>query len=287
MNSTQPKIFIVIVNYNGLEVLDSCLNSVFSSNYPNIEVVLVDNNSKDGSLEIAKRKYQKSHFIINDSNLGFAKAVNLGIRFSLEKMADYVLLLNSDAVLEKRAISNLIKNSSKDQSIGVLSPLIYDGYGEKIWFSGGKINWKKMKATHSKTAKEQFLLCDTDFLSGCAMFIKKDVFKKIGLFDERFFLYYEDVDFTFRAKKEGFSLCIDRTSTVFHKEISNKENKDKVYWLVLSGLIFFKKNSNLFYRFYYFFYIILRRIKNWINLRKKINTSDTLIRKAYLDYKKL
>jgi len=98
--SLQPKIFIIILNFNGQDVLAQCLSSVYQSDYLNFEVVVVDNNSSDGSLEQAMKSFSRVHFIKNSENFGFSKGNNVGIRWALEKFADYVLVLNNDAVID-------------------------------------------------------------------------------------------------------------------------------------------------------------------------------------------
>jgi GT2 family glycosyltransferase len=125
METNIPKIFIIILNYNGKETIKKCLDSVFYSDYSNFEVVVVDNDSKDGSFELAKSLYSKFHFIKNTKNSGFSAGNNVGIRFALEKMADYVFLLNNDAVLEKNTLSKLVEASEKETA-GIFSPLIYN-----------------------------------------------------------------------------------------------------------------------------------------------------------------
>ena len=143
-----PKVFIIVLNYNGRDVIKRCLSSVFKADYPNFEVIFVDNNSKDGSFEIAKANFSRAVFIRNEENLGFATGCNVGIKFALERMADYVLLLNMDTEVEKDFLSRLVEVAQSQDHIGLLSPVIFNGQNKQIWFSGGKINWLNMKSVH-------------------------------------------------------------------------------------------------------------------------------------------
>ena len=270
-----PKVFIVILNYNGKAVLKNTLESVYKLNYPNYEVVVVDNNSVDGSFEEARISFGKFNFIKNNQNVGFAAGNNVAIKWALEKMADYILLLNNDALIEKDALTNLIKAAQKNDKIGILSPVIYKGNSSQIWFSGGKIDWLRMRTEHLDNIKE------TQYITGCAMLIKKDVFKKIGLLDETFFLYYEDADFSFRAAKNGFKLKIVSEAKVFHFEKSS-ESLNKIYYLVRSGIIFFRKNSNFLFRIYIEFYLAMRKVKNKYDIKNNIDVEKAfLVKRAY------
>lgn len=280
---TSPKVFVIVLNYNGIETLSTCLTSIFQSNYNNFEVVVIDNNSKDGSFEKARHNFSRAHFIKNSSNIGFAQGNNVGIRFALEKFADYVFLLNNDATIEPTSLTTLIKNAEKNSRAGILSPIIKKADGNSIWFAGGNLNFKKMRAEHNfDIASSQPY--NTQYLSGCAMLIKKEVFKKIGLFDERYFLYYEDADLSFRAMKAGFDLLVVPQSSVVHLEQSNEKNNSKIYWLVLSGLIFFLTHTSGKQRLRMRSYIILRKTKNFYNLMVKKDRLALDIRKAFKDY---
>ena len=205
MTDNFPKVFIIILNYNGKETIQNCLKSVFQMDYPNFEVIVVDNDSKDGSLEIARNLFSKAHFIKNQTNIGFARGNNVAIRFALEKMADYIFLINNDAAVEADALDKLVQAAEKEKNIGIFSPVIWSG--DKIWFSGGEIKWTRMKTDHqNKIPKKEISLCE--YVTGCAMLIKKEVFKDTGLFDEDYFLYYEDADFCLRARKKGFRSAV-------------------------------------------------------------------------------
>ncbi|EKE15629.1 MAG: glycosyl transferase family protein [uncultured bacterium] len=282
---TYPKVFAIVLNYNGKDSLIPCLDSIYRSSYPNLEIIVIDNNSKDGSFEQAKEKFQKFHFIKNSQNLGFGAGNNVAIRFALEKMADYVFLLNNDALVEKDAIDKLVNEAEKNPRNGILSPLILSGNKKDVWFAGGKILWNKMRTIHLyKTLSSNPY--PTEYISGCAMLIRQKVFEEIGLFDEQFFLYYEDADLSIRACRHNFSLLMVPQAIAYHFEKSEQLNPQKLYWLVLSAVIFFKKNSTWTKKLWIIFYIFLRKMKNWFNLRIKKTEQALQIQRAFQDYKK-
>ncbi|MFA6047397.1 MAG: glycosyltransferase family 2 protein [Parcubacteria group bacterium] len=282
--SKYPKIFILVLNYNGAACIGACLNSIFKINYPNFEVVVVDNASTDGSLELARRQFSRCHFIKNESNIGFSAGNNVGIKFALERMADWILLLNQDTLVFENFLDKLLEAAHDDPQAGILSPVIMSD-SKKIWFSGGKIDWWKMRTTHLRYIKRT-LPYETEFISGCAMFIRSNVFRQTGLLDEDFFLYWEDADFSFRAKKDGFSLLVVPESRIIHLEKSEEKKESKVYWLVISGLMFFQKNSSGLLRWWLKIYYQLRKIKNWRDIKNGKNQLALAVKRAYDDFDK-
>ncbi|MDO8240570.1 MAG: glycosyltransferase family 2 protein [Candidatus Moranbacteria bacterium] len=278
-----PKVFVIILNYNGKDVIKKCLTSVFKLDYPNLEVVLVDNNSADGSLEMAKAAFSKINFIKNEENLGFGAGNNIGIRFALERMADFVLLLNNDTEVDKDFLTKLIEVAQADEKIGVLSPVIFDGNSKQIWFAGGKIDWLRMRTRHLQKAQTEDYY-DSDFITGCSMLVRAEVFKQIGLLDEDFFLYWEDADFSVRVKKAGFKNVVVSGSWIYHFEKSEQAKSNKIYWLVISGLIFFKKNTPFWLKPWIKTYVASRKIKNWLDVMLKKQEMALTVQKAYKDY---
>jgi len=280
-----PKVFIIILNYNGQAVIKNCLASVFKIDYPDFEVVVIDNNSNDGSFEFAKSNFSKAHFIKNEENLGYAAGNNVGIRFSLERMADYILLLNNDTEAEKDFLTRLVDAAEKDEKIGIACPVIFNGNNKQIWFSGGKIKWLTMKTAHqiSASAADSY---ETGLATGCAMLVRATVFKKIGLLDEDYFLYWEDTDFSLRSRRAGFKNIVVTGSWIYHFEKSEARPKQKTYWLVVSGLIFFQKNTPAILWPWIKFYIELRKLKNKVDLKFKRNELAETVCKAYADYNK-
>lgn len=276
-----PSVFVVILNYNGKETLPGCLSSVFHSDYPNMNVVVVDNASSDGSFEYARKNFSTANLIKNSANTGFARGSNVGIRLALEKFADYVFLLNNDAEIFPDTISHLVSAAEKSPRCGIISPLILGPQKNSIWFAGGKINWLKMNCSHILSVQSENTYA-TQYASGCAMLIKKEVFKKIGLFDEKFFLYYEDADLSIRASRSGFGIMVLPTAKALHYESSNKQNERKVYWLVLSALLFFKSDAPFLSQIWYLFFIPARRIRAYFSK----NIASMQVREAFSDFSK-
>ncbi len=242
------KVFIIILNWNGAKDTIDCLKSLENIDYPDFEILVVDNGSTDDS--VLKIKSQISNLknkvvlIENKENLGFPAGNNVGIKYALEYGADYVLLLNNDTVVDGNFLKEMVAVGESNALIGILGPKIYFYDDPKrIWFAGGSFNWFRGSAhigfgeidsQNYQSEKE------VGFITGCAMLVKKEVFaalgeprpagraalraslapserEKIGLLDERFFLYYEDTDFCLKAKKAGFKCFFAPKAKIWHK----------------------------------------------------------------------
>ena len=290
-----PKINIIVLNCNGKDVLKKCMAGLFRLDYPNFEVVVVDNNSIDGSLEDARQNFSRAIYIKNEQNLGFSAGNNIGIKYSLEKMANFVLLLSVDIEIDKNLLTKLVKAAEENPEAGIFSPIIFSGNSDKILFSGGKIDWWRMESEciinsgPPASATAEALRAggndNLDFISGDAMFIRAEVFKKIGLLDEVFFLSWADKDFSFRAKKAGFALTIATDSVARYFKNSEEENKShKIYWQTLSKLMFFQKNSPRYLKFWILFNIFLRKTKNQLDVKKNKTEINLAVEKAFGDF---
>ena len=234
-----PKVYIVILNWNRYEDTSECLASLSKlviKNY-SLNVTVVDNGSTDGS--VAKLKKNKKlnfniNFIETGKNLGYAAGNNVGIKYALENGADYVFILNNDTTVSPNIIEEFIKASNKYKNALVFTPKIYfaKGFefrkiykkmdlGKVIWSAGGSIDWGNVYATNThvdEVDKGQFQGSKiTDFASGAGMFIMAKAFKQYGLFDERYYMYLEDVDFCERVKRNGGKILYVGAAVMWHK----------------------------------------------------------------------
>lgn len=230
------RVSIVLVNWNSKASTLECLESIQSLNLKEINLltIVVDNGSTDGSLGPIQQKFPKTKIIETGSNLGFSKGSNIGIVHGLNQKSDYIWLLNNDTVVHKLALQELIKGLS-DLKAGIAGSKIYfypkrefhfNRYSEKdrgkvLWYAGGTIDWFNLYAFHRGVDEIDSGQYDevqtTDFVSGCSMFVKAEIFKRIGFLDELFYLYLEDVDFCIRAKKTGWALLFVPKSIIWHK----------------------------------------------------------------------
>ncbi|MFC1656345.1 glycosyltransferase family 2 protein [Patescibacteria group bacterium] len=215
---TDSKITIIIINWNGVSDTLDCLKSLKKTNYSNLEIIVVDNNSKDkNEPEIIKSHFPKIQLIKLNSNLGFSGGNNLGIKLALKNNADFIVLLNNDTVAEPNFLLETLKYVEDNPDVSIISPLIYT-YDQptKIWFSYGDYykTFASIKAVHKETNFDKEKIY---FVSGCCMMLKSKMLKKIGLFDDRFFAYFEDTDLCIRAKKAGYKISVAEKAIIYHK----------------------------------------------------------------------
>ncbi|MCL5090879.1 MAG: glycosyltransferase family 2 protein [Patescibacteria group bacterium] len=258
------KVFLLILNWNGGEMTVNCLNSlqyVKTDNF-DLQVVVVDNASTDESINQIKVESEKlkvkTKILQNKENLGYAEGNNVGIRYALENGADFVCLLNNDTRVDPSFINELVKTAGSDEKIGIVGGKIYfekgyefhkDRYSEKelgkvIWYAGGKIDWQNVYASHlgvDEVDNGQFdQVIETDFVNGCLMLVKREVFVKAGLIDNNYFLYLEDTDFSMKAKRKGFKLYYTPLSKIWHLNggSSGAGSKLQDYFITRNRLLF-------------------------------------------------
>src|SRR5438128_41996 len=201
---------VVIVNWNGRDDLLECLHSVTKSTYPYVRVIVVDNTSTDGSVAAIRATFPEVVILQSDTNIGLT-ANNLGIKEGLRQGTEYLLLLNNDTYVDPFCFSRLVEAAEANQMVGVLSPRIcYYSERDTIWYDGGELQrhrgmWRSRHICFNESSNGiPVSNYQVDFISGCAMFIKRDVVEVIGCIDSRFFAYWEDVDFSLRARRAGF-----------------------------------------------------------------------------------
>jgi len=283
------KLAIVILNFNGLDDTLACLDSIRKLKNDDIflETIVVDNFSSDGSQE-ALSKIEDINFIQNQDNLGYAGGNNVGIKYALKRRADAVLILNNDTIVEKSFVKNLVRAANKAD---IISPKIYfaKGYefhkkrysekdlGKVIWYAGGKIDWQNVIGKHvgvDAVDKGQFSKSAiTDFATGACMLVKREVFEKIGFFDEKYFLYLEDMDLCVRAKKAGFKILFEPRAAIWHKNaasIGGSGSSLQDYYFTKSRLLFALKFAKLRTKFAVF--------------RQVYSFKEKVKRKALLDF---
>ena len=227
----------VILNWNGKEDTLNCLASLnaLSLSSSSNKIILVDSHSTDGSVQAIRQQYPTIDIVESPTNQGYADGNTMGIKEALKWGADYIFILNNDVIVSDHTISELVSSLKRHEDWGIAAPKIYfsagreyhkeryqkNDLGHVIWYAGGMLDMNNILASHvgvDEVDSGQFDIPSvTDFASGCAMMIRRSVFEKTGFFDSRYFLYYEDLDFNMRVKKDGFLVGYCPTSYLWHK----------------------------------------------------------------------
>ncbi len=192
-----PIVHVLILNYNGRDHLEYCLPSVLETEYPETKVILIDNGSTDDSVSFTRTNYPQVEIFENGCNLGFAAGNNVGLRCALERGIEYVVLLNNDMRVDPRWLTHAVAVAEADPRTGVVG---FDTIGEYhlnadpdlVQFRERQLSWQKLEIT------------ETEHVAGCALFLRADLLRDVGLLDERFFAYGEEDDLQKRARRAGY-----------------------------------------------------------------------------------
>ncbi|MFZ3069297.1 MAG: glycosyltransferase family 2 protein [Microgenomates group bacterium] len=258
MKPKRTKVAVVTVNFNNSRITEDCIYSFAGISKKNIDLdlIVVDNGSVEEGSRKLEKKLPNVKFIYSKTNLGFAGGNNLGIEYALKTGATHILLINNDAtIVEKNFLSEMMKAKGD-----IVSPLVkYPNNGKLTFDYGGLVDKLFGRNTHLHSLPKNI----PDYFSGVCLLIKSKVFKKVGLLNDRFFLYYEDADFCLRAKKAGFKLGFCESSSIFHhlSTSANKFGKRKIYILANSHLWFCLKHLPFYSMPFYLSYNLYLRLK--------------------------
>jgi len=272
MKINKLSIAVILVNWKKYNLTSKCIDSLNKSNYKNFKIILVDNEYSEKSLIDLRNKHKELIVFKEKNNLGFAGGNNIGIRYALENDYDYIMLLNNDTEVKENFILPLVERIEKDHSLGAVQPLILNFSNKSIiWNAGGKLN-KFLGLTSTRLNNNKLnssIVFDdyTDWISGCCILIKSEILTKVGLLDEKFFNYYEDVDWSLRMKNLGYDLGFVKESIIYHHGSSSSKNKktkegvisSKIhYFNIRNHILLLKKHKNLFNFFGIVFFQIIK-----------------------------
>jgi len=222
----EPRVCVAVLTWNNWADTDECLASLLQQDYANYFVVVVDNGSRDGSLERLRGKWRAQvEFVALAENRGVAAGYNAGIRKGLEEGADYVLLLNNDTTVSPVLVSRLVEGFAQGEGVVAVGPIIvyYDDL-QRVWYAGGVYErWlgrtrhlglhRRVEAFKPKEGQHW----ETDFVCGCAIMLSGWAIQEVGLLDESYSLYHEDLDWCLRAQAQGYRCLVVGYPLVAHK----------------------------------------------------------------------
>lgn len=243
------QIACIVLNWNGGTTILECLRSIHASRNVVLQSIVVDNGSTDGSLEDIRVEFPDVRIVELAKNKGLAAARNIGVREALKGECGYILFIDDDARVEPDTICRLKEVLATVPDVGIVSPRILDGNTpEIIWYDGGMVNrfGDPVHRGMGKKAEPSTSVTDIEFATGCCVLIKQEVFSRVGMLDEEFFVYSEDTDFSFRARSSGHRIIHVPSATVLHDQSSdttaNRGKWYRDYYVTRNKLLLFKKH---------------------------------------------
>ena len=287
------KISIITINYNGLR--DTCeLIESLPLEDKSIEVIVIDNASKEDEATIIANRYPQVKVIRSEKNLGFAGGNNLGIKAALGR---YLFFINNDTILRHQTsdIRHLVSRLETDDKIGMVCPKIRFAWGDNpIQFAGytplSRYTMRNRSIGFGETDKGQYDTAhSTPYAHGAAMMVKREAIEKVGLMPECYFLYYEELDWSMMFTRTGYSIWYEPACTIYHKEsqATGQNSPLKTYFLTRNRLLFVKRNIKGLRRYITYTYLLLvvapRDICKYI-LHRQFNLASATI-KGILNFK--
>lgn len=214
--------YVVLVNWNQFDYTCACIRSLHEVNHPGVHVVVVDNGSTDQSqTQLLAEFGERIELICNEVNLGFTGGNNAGIRYALAQGADYIMLLNNDTIVAPDFLSPLLQRLEADPQIGAITAKIFYMHDPTLlWAVGGEVNMWLGRAQNRGCGERDHGQYDSpervDYTTGCCLLARREIFERIGLLDERYFIYFEDADWCLRVQEAGLINWYEPASHIWH-----------------------------------------------------------------------
>jgi GT2 family glycosyltransferase/ubiquinone/menaquinone biosynthesis C-methylase UbiE len=246
------RVGVVVLNWNGCEVLRECLRSLAGTSYPALDVIVVDNGSSDGSCDMVAAEFPDVVLIRNQENLGFCVANNQGVAAAFERKNQYALILNNDTLLHPQCIGWLVARAQAEPDAAAVSPKVYFWQPrDRIWFAGGTLSLWTGCNGHIGYRKRDKPAWNSprsmDFICACAMLVTCRAWQEIGGFDELLFRSAEDIDWSLRARRAGFRLLYEPEAVIWHREsfdiLHNEGRSRQLYFYTRNRLAVMWKHA--------------------------------------------
>ena len=238
------RVEVVVLNWNGWQDTVSCLASLQLQDYPNFNLLVVDNGSTDGSADQIKKAMPSVELLQTGANLGFGGGCNEGMRRALARGADYIWLINSDSIADSHALSALVQTADQDLALGSVGSILYevDAVNRIQLWGGGRVQLWSGRSRHRLTPGA------LDFISGASVLLRCTALREVGLFDQAaFFMYWEDTDLAFRLRKAGWQLAVADSSRVWHKQSASLGKRSPLLdeYFTQSGVRFLRRYASI------------------------------------------
>jgi hypothetical protein len=244
-----PTVFAIVLNWNNAPDTVACLASLRQMDYPDCEILVVDNGSQDGSVDQIRQRFPTLMILALEKNLGYTGGNNQGIKFALNHGCDYIWLLNDDVVVARDALTALIVAALHEPQAGFLGPKVYMREKPQYILSAGGLlndNWQPEHRGIGELDEGQFdTVAEVGFLSGCALLVSRKAIETAGALAEGFFAYHEDVEWCYRVKKAGFKLLFVPEARVWHPDtrLRDADSPLVTYYMSRNTLLFLAKHQ--------------------------------------------
>lgn len=257
------RLWIVVLHYNDATDTRACLRSLRDAEETKetVNILVVDNGSRDESLSQLKNEFAAQiEFLSTARNLGYAGGNNLGVQHALKNGATLILLLNNDTIVARDFITTILQAAEQQPEIGMWGmKIFYLHEPERIWYAGGEVQTWLGRTRHFGFNRHDSAAFqrerEVDFITGCALLVRAEVFAKLGLLDETLFLYYEDADFCRRALRAGIRMCYLPNAVLWHKVgagIGERITADYLYYQTRNRYLVLQRDCGMLYKFWLF-----------------------------------
>jgi GT2 family glycosyltransferase len=249
--TTPPFVAIIVLTWNQRDLTLDCLASLAAMDYAvdRLHIIVVDNGSKDSTATAVRESFPQVTVLENSNNLGFAEGNNVGIRRALEANPDYIMLLNNDTTVEPDMLQQLLRVIEPDSTVGIVGPkMLYFDRFDTIWCAGSMINWNTGETVRLQAEQPDQSAADAvrpvDFITACAILLRREVIDRIGLLDPRFFIYYEETDWCARASEAGWRILYVPRARLYHKVSAAMGTTSPAtdYYMVRNSFLFLSKH---------------------------------------------
>lgn len=259
----RPAVWIVVLHWNNYEESAACLESIANAKFNDTRVAFVDNGSTDGSADRIEAEYidETEHVMIrNEENLGFARGVNVGIEEALSRGADYVLLLNNDAVLKPGSIVHLVQTAEDHDKVAAVGGIVHEGQTDEVRSAGGWFHSFRILRTCESIPEE--IITETEFVPGGFALLSAEYLQQAGGYSEDYFFGFEDVDFSWRVNNSDWRLLLDSRARIFHDGAATAGNDSpfRLYHRTRNRLHFAGTEFGLVRRLTFYIFFVTSRL---------------------------
>lgn len=248
----KKKVYVVILNYNNADDTIACINSFCLVDSISCKLVIVDNNSTKECIERLRgyiSKFDNVEFIETGKNLGYAGGNNVGIRYSISLGAEYIAIVNNDVIVNKNSFDACIKLLDEDSNVAFVGPTILEYNSNIIQYAGGMINIRTGQSIHlysNQVYQNREKTVECDYVGGACLLFRASIVEKIGYLPENYFLFWEESEWCYRARKAGYKCLCTFNGYVNHKGSASirKESGFEAYYLEKNRMVFLLRNNN-------------------------------------------